>query len=140
MSKKILVAVDMEDEALMAKILQTAGELAGLHDAQISLVHVAANLPSDVRAHLPEDYEKSMTEEVAEKLNKLVGGLDLSSEKVHVTVRVGTVYRKILEEADEHSADLIIIGCHSPDVADYLLGSNAARIVRRSKCSVYVVR
>lgn len=140
MTKKILVAIDLEDDALMAKMLQTAGEFAGLHDAEISLVHVAANLPSDVRTHLPEDFEKHMTEEVAQKLNKMVASLELSSGKVHVTVRIGRVYRKILEEAEELGADLIIIGRHRPDVADYLLGSNAARVVRHATCSVYVVR
>ncbi|MEP3300223.1 MAG: universal stress protein, partial [Pseudoruegeria sp.] len=37
-------------------------------------------------------------------------------------------------------ADLIVIGAHRPDFKDYLLGPNAARVVRHSECSVYVVR
>ena len=140
MTKKILVAVDLEDEALMTRILQTAGELAGLKDAEVTLVHIAANLPSDVRAHLPEDYETKITEEVAGKLDKLIGKLDLPSGRVKVTVRIGAVYRKIVDEAGKLGADLIIIGCHRPDVSDFLLGSNAARVVRHASCSVYVVR
>jgi len=140
MTKNILVAVDLEDETLMGKILQAAGDLARLHDAQITLVHVAANLPSDVRAHLPEDYETSITEEVAGKLDKLIEKLDLPSGRVHATVRIGPVYRKIVEEAEKIGADLIVAGCHRPDVADFLLGSNAARVVRHATCSVYVVR
>ena len=140
MTKKILVAVDLEDEGLMARMLQTASELARLHDGEIRLVHVIANLPSDVRTHLPEDYETRMTDEVVAKLDTLIAGTGLPSEKVHVTARIGSVYRRVLDEADELGADLIVIGCHSPDVADYLLGSNAARVVRRATCSVYVVR
>lgn len=140
MTKKILVAVDLEDEGLMAKMLQTASDLANLHDAEVTLAHVIANLPSDVRNHLPEDYEKSITDEVVAKLDKLIADSGLPSDKVHVTARIGSVYRRVLDEAEKLGADLIIIGCHSPDVADYLLGSNAARVVRRATCSVYVVR
>ena len=140
MTKNILVAVDLEDDALMTRILQAAGDIAGLHDAQITLVHVAANLPSDVRAHLPEDYEKGMTEQVAGKLDTEVESLNLPEGRVHVSVRVGRVYRKIVEEAEKLGADLVIVGGHRPDVTDFLLGSNAARIVRHAKCSVYVVR
>ena len=140
MIKKILVAVDLEDEALMERMLEFAGELAGLHSAEISLIHVVTDLPSDVRAHLPGDYEKNVTEEVAATLNRFLGDLDLPSERVHVSVRVGSAYREVLGHAEEHGTDLIVIGCHSPDVADYLLGSNAARVVRRATCSVLVVR
>ncbi len=140
MIKNILVAVDLEDDALMTRILQTAGEIAGLHDASITLVHVAVNMPSDVRAHLPEDYEKGMTEQVAGELDKLVESLNMPAGRVHVSVRVGSVYRKIVEEAEKLGADLIIVGRHRPDVTDFLLGSNAARIVRHAGCSVYVVR
>ena len=77
---------------------------------------------------------------MAGKLDKLIEKLDLPSERVHVTVRIGAVYRKIVEEAGELGADLIIVGCHRPDVSDFLLGSNAAWVVRHASCSVYVVR
>ena len=140
MTKNILVAVDLEDEVLMGRILQAAGELAGLQDAEVTLVHIAPNLPSDVRAHLPEDFEVKTTEDVAGELSKLMSQLNLPSERVHVTVRVGNPYRKIVEEAEKMGADLIVIGCHRPDVSDFLLGSNAARVVRHAGCSVYVVR
>ena len=140
MTNKILVAVDLEDEALMGRILQAARELADLHDAQITLVHVAPNMPADVRAHLPDDYEAKITTEVAGKLDELVEKLDMPSGKLHAAFRIGTIYRKIVDEANDTNSDLIVIGCHRPDVADYLLGSNAARVVRHASCSVYVVR
>ncbi len=140
MTERILVAVDLEDQALMVKMLRTAGEIAGLHDGWISLVHVATELPPDVALHLPEDFEKRKTEEVTERLNKLVGNAGLSPGAAHLSVRYGTIYQEIIDQAKADGADLIIIGCHSPDIADYLLGSNAARVVRRSTCSVYVVR
>lgn len=140
MTKKILVAVDLEDDALMVKILRTAGEIAGLHNAPISLVHVEAELPQDVVNHLPADFLERMTGEVREKLGALAEQAGLSVEALHITVRCGTTYQEILGQAEADGADLIIIGGHSPGIADYLLGSNAARVVRRAGCSVYVVR
>ena len=37
-------------------------------------------------------------------------------------------------------ADVIVIASHDPGLADYLLGSVAARVVRHAHCSVLVVR
>ncbi|WP_179655998.1 universal stress protein, partial [Salmonella enterica] len=37
-------------------------------------------------------------------------------------------------------ADMVIIASHRPDITTYLLGSNAAAVVRHAECSVLVVR
>ena len=37
-------------------------------------------------------------------------------------------------------ADLIVVGSHRPAMRDYLLGTNAARVVRHAHCSVLVAR
>ena len=42
--------------------------------------------------------------------------------------------------AKEIGADLIVMGSHRPELADYLLGANAAKVVRHADCSVMVVR
>jgi nucleotide-binding universal stress UspA family protein len=55
-------------------------------------------------------------------------------------VATGKAYEEILHAAREAGSDLIVIGSHKPELRDYLLGPNAARVVRHSKCSVYVVR
>ena len=55
-------------------------------------------------------------------------------------VRLGSVYNEVLEEADGTGTDLIVVGSHRPTMATYLLGSNAAAIVRHATCSVLVVR
>jgi nucleotide-binding universal stress UspA family protein len=55
-------------------------------------------------------------------------------------VGLGSVYNEVLNQADRIGADLIVVGSHQPSMATYLLGSNAATIVRHAKCSVLVVR
>ena len=54
--------------------------------------------------------------------------------------RHGSVYKEILEVADSIGADLIVLTSHRPARSDYLLGPNAARVVRHAKQSVFVVR
>jgi nucleotide-binding universal stress UspA family protein len=37
------------------------------------------------------------------------------------------------------NATLIVMGAHRPAFQDYLIGPNAARVVRHAKCSVLVL-
>jgi len=58
--------------------------------------------------------------------------------KAHV--RRGTIYKQVLQLADGLHCDLIVLSSHRPGTQDYLLGPNAARVVRHASQSVYVVR
>jgi nucleotide-binding universal stress UspA family protein len=52
----------------------------------------------------------------------------------------GSIYREILRYADVAKADLIILAAATPGPEDFLIGPNAARVVRHAKISVLVVR
>jgi nucleotide-binding universal stress UspA family protein len=52
----------------------------------------------------------------------------------------GTVYEEILRLADDIGADLIVMASHRPALKDFLIGPNAARVVRHADISVLVVR
>ncbi len=52
----------------------------------------------------------------------------------------GTIYQEILSAARKIEVDLIVMASHRPALEDYLLGPNAARVVRHADCSVLVVR
>lgn len=140
MIKNILVAVDLEDTNLTEKMLLTATEIAGLHKARVTLLHVGAKLTPNVATHLPEDFQHRMTEKLMSKLHDLAASLHLPSDAMRVSIRHGPIYREILAQAEADDTDLIVIGCHKPDAADFLLGSNAAKVSRHAACSVYLVR
>lgn len=140
MADRILVAIDLEDRALTERMLVTTSDLAKLKGAQVTLIYVGTELPPDVAVRLPEDYRARTSSDVSTQLQSLVGGLDLPADSVKIAVRFGAIYREILAQAKSDKSDLIIIGCHKPDLADYLLGPNAARVVRHASCSVFVVR
>jgi nucleotide-binding universal stress UspA family protein len=47
---------------------------------------------------------------------------------------------RFLGVAEEAEADLVVTGSHRPAMKDYLLGTNAARVLRHARCSVLVAR
>ena len=51
-----------------------------------------------------------------------------------------SIYAEILGIAEEAGADLVVVGSHRPAMKDYLLGTNAGRVVRHARCSVLVAR
>ena len=140
MVKTILVAVDLEDTALTERMLAVASDFAQLKGAKVTLLYVATELPPDAAIQLPEDYRTRTSSNVSKQLGNLVGKLNLPSGAAKAAVRFGSIYREILAQAKADKSDLIIVGCHKPDLADFLLGPNAASVVRHASCSVFVVR
>ncbi len=58
-------------------------------------------------------------------------------QKILLPIDLG---EEILKAAAESDCDLIVVASHRPALKDYLLGPNAARVVRHANCSVLVVR
>ncbi len=140
MFKTILVPVDLADPAHYADALETAGLFARQYGATVRLVTVLPVMPSVVADFVPADAHSKIADDAQAQLNGILADLDLGSGKGEAEVREGPVYHEILEDAEEHGADLIVMGSHRPAMATYLLGSNAARIVRHAPCSVMVLR
>lgn len=60
--------------------------------------------------------------------------------EVHPHVMHGRVYDQIITAANKLGVDAIVMASHTPELSDYLLGPNSARVVRHAKQSVFVVR
>ena len=73
-------------------------------------------------------------------IGKLAKETGRPAGKISTAVRLGAIYHEVLGEATDWGADLIVVGSHHPSFATYLIGSNAANIVRHAHCSVLVVR
>jgi universal stress protein F len=73
-------------------------------------------------------------------LNEIVTQFNLPADRIQTHAISGTPKDQILKLAESINADLIIIASHRPDISTYLLGSNAAVVVRHAKCPVLVVR
>ena len=74
------------------------------------------------------------------KLDEIVKQFKIPADKIQTHAVTGSPKDQILKLADTIGADLIIVASHKPDISTYLLGSNAAAVVRHAKCPVLVVR
>jgi len=141
MYKKILLSVDLNDEGSWTATLEAALVMCRTFDASLHLVHVMADVPEAVvKLYLPDDSTEKLVQQFTELLDVFVDKhIPKEFEAVAHLCR-GNIYTGILETAQNVEADLIIIGSHRPTMSDFLLGPNAARVVRHAECSVLVVR
>jgi universal stress protein F len=140
MTSIILVPVDIADPAMAQVAFEKAVELAHHQQAQIRLVHVRSLLPVTFMEFVPPAFDEEQQKDCEAALEKIRSAIPFPAEQISSVVRVGSVYNEVLAEAQSCHADLILIGSHRPSMASYLLGSNAATIVRHAPCSVMVVR
>jgi nucleotide-binding universal stress UspA family protein len=140
MFKTILVPVDLGEVEAAKPAIDKAVELAGSSGGSLRLVYVRAIVPVTYMEFMPPAFDQEQQGEAESKLADVAAGVGLPSDKVSAVVRLGSVYNEVLDEAEKTGADLIVIGSHRPTMATYLLGSNAATIVRHATCSVLVVR
>lgn len=107
-------------------------------------LHVLTVLPAFgaaiVGQYFPADYEDKARAEAAKRLSDLTSAELPNHVRVETHLAEGRIYREILAAAERLKADVIVMGSHRPELQDYLLGPNAARVVRHAKCSVMVVR
>ncbi len=141
MSGKVLVAIDLVHANKQKAILETGKKLADMDASSLSVVTVIPDFGmSVVGSYFDKNTSAKALETATENLHAFVsetlgGGYDVQ----HV-IRLGTAYEEILETAKELKITLIVLGAHKPEFKDFLLGPNAARVVRHSNCSVHVVR
>ena len=138
MFKKVLIPVDVtvaEDtqKLLKAAITLTAGWKCEIH---VATVVPTVSMPI-VGSYFDKDFEAESKAAAAKELALAVSDASIDAQQ-HVLA--GTVYDTVIDIASKLDMDLILIGAHQPELRDYLLGSNAARVVRHSKCSVLVLR
>lgn len=143
MSNSILCAIDVSTAGEDEMVIKRAAQMAELDGAQLDVVTVLPDFGMSVvgsffdQSHADEALANAKKALKAEVQNAL--GAERDKAVRHI-VAVGKVYDEVLKVAKEAKSTLIIVGAHKPDFKDYLLGPNAARIVRHSNVSVYVVR
>ena len=137
MYKNILVPVAPHHPANTEEAIKLAQTLRA-EGGQITLLSALESIPSYVSQYLPNDQlEKNKASIKARLVEDAEGVSDVS---VKVMMVAGSAGAAVVEYAEEHGNDLIIIASHKPGLKDYFLGSTAARVVRHATCAVHVVR
>ena len=134
MYRNILVPVALDHERDVAGALAVARSLAA-DGGTITALTVVETVPSYIMAEFPEGHAERNRDGAAAALKEEVGGADVKTVAVS-----GHSARAILDYAEAHEVDCIVIASHRPGLQDFFLGSTAARVVRHATCAVHVVR
>ncbi|MBT6093664.1 MAG: universal stress protein [Rhodospirillaceae bacterium] len=141
MYQDILLPVDLGDESSWQKALPRAVELCRQGGGNLHLLTVVPDFGmSVVGQYFPEGYEKDVAAKVLAALKTFAAEKVPDEVNVQHIVGEGTVYDVILRIAGDIGADLIITAAGRPDLKEFLLGPNAARVARHADISVLIVR
>ena len=139
----IVVAVDFSD--ISKHVVETARELARLHQARLHVVHAIGDPFSSMYAvettglDLP-DVLRQWTDAAQKRLADLVGEQPPDGDLLTTAVLPGSPAHAIVRYAADHQADLIVVGSHGRGtVSRLLLGSVAERVLHHAGRSVLVV-
>ena len=140
MFKNILLPIDISEDGVDYPAVPVAVEYAKAFKAKIILLTVIPDYEMSFASHLFDSgVVKKIITDTKKKLEQF-SHKNLDGIATEACVVQGTVYECIIEKAKKNKADLIIMSANRPELKDYLLGPNAARVVRHSDCSVLVVR
>jgi nucleotide-binding universal stress UspA family protein len=141
MYKTILLAIDLNEQSSWEKALPVALDQARTGGGKLHIMTVVPDFGmAIVGSFFPADYEKQALAEAGKALDEFVNENVPAEIETALSVGHGTIYKEVLAAAETNGVDLIVMASHRPAQSDYLLGPNAARVVRHAICSVLVVR
>ncbi len=141
MYKDILLPIDLAEPSSWEKALPTAVQMAQDFGSKLHVISVIPDFGSSlVGSFFPKGFEENAMQEIKKQLKTFVADNVPDTVPTQRIIANGTVYDEILNVCDNGDIDLIVLAAHRPKLGDYLLGPNAARVVRHAKCSVFVVR
>lgn len=141
MSNSILLPIDLDQQSSWENCLPIACKMARDQGSELHIISVIPDYGmSVVGSFFPPDHAQNTMSEAENLIGKFVTDNIPDDVNVKSHVHFGSIYKEVLKAADEIDCSLIIMASHRPESKDYLLGPNAARVVRHAKQSVYVVR
>ncbi len=138
----VLVAVDFSDSSDNA--FQMALSMARSFSAKLLILHVI-NEPVDLRGfYVPHISFEKLEEEIEDGAKKMMESFCrrnmVDYDDYDCLIVAGLPYEQIIGQAQEKSADLIVLGTHGRTGLDHVLfGSTAEKVVRKSKLPVLTV-
>jgi len=139
---KLLLAVDgstSSDAALHAVIKERRGSEDEVRVITVLQPIMISAVPQMTAGYAPElEAERKRAREIVEKAAER---LRAAGFRAGVVVGQGDIREKILDEAEDWKAELIVLGSHGRgQVKRLLLGSVAESVARHATCSVEIVK
>lgn len=143
MFKEILLPIDLNDPSSWKRALPVALDLVEKFGCKLHVMTVVPTFGMPIVAgYFPKDFEKKAIAAANDQLREWSReNLPAGVATRHIVAH-GTVYEEIIETRKKlgDGVDLIVMASHRPDLKDYLIGPNAARVVRHCQVSVLIVR
>lgn len=141
MYKDILVSIDLSNAESEIRTLETAVDYARTFSSRLHVMTVVPDYGmSIVGGFFPKEHEQQAIDHTNKALHEFTTKHVPAEIKHRHIVAHGSIYREILRYAELIKADLIVLSAKRPGPEDYLIGPNAARVVRHATISVLVVR
>ncbi|MCY3769948.1 MAG: universal stress protein [Gammaproteobacteria bacterium] len=145
-----LATIDLDDEPSWEGVISKTVDMAtGVEGTKIYLMTVIGGISPGIdqryairgEMHGSIEYPlKDWKDSAAKKLEEIATQQIPKELQAGVVVEHGTVYKEIVEAANDLDIQHIVMGAHRPSLSDFLLGPNSARVARHAECSVTVVR
>lgn len=142
--KKILVPCDFSKQAINAYrnaleiAAQSKGSIYLLHVIELPVLHDSVIMPV---LNFEQELFKELKEKSVSQFKKLTDKYGAEGVKVVFEVKFGAVSNVIQDYITDKSIDLVIMGSHGASgVREFLIGSNAEKMVRNSPVPVLVFK
>lgn len=139
--KKIIVPIDFSEHSEYA--LETAAILAKKHGAELLALHMLEISEAVLTTVNNEQQVKAMflLELAKKRFNTFLEKDFLSDVTITPIVKHFKVFSEVNEVAQEHDADLIVMGSHGASgFKELFVGSNTEKVVRYSDIPVLVIK
>jgi nucleotide-binding universal stress UspA family protein len=142
---RILIPTDFSEASDTA--LAEARDLAATLGAQLRIVHVfddpfvASAMSADGQMVISPDLRASLMRDADARLRQRLATGATRNRGEEAALLTGPIAVSIVEDAQSHAVDLILMATHGRGgMAHLLLGSVAERVVRTAPCPVMTVR
>jgi universal stress protein A len=134
----LLVGVDLSHEAPL--VLNKAAKIAHAFGAQLSVAHIIEPIAFVYGGDMPldiSDTQELQVRKAEELLQKLVDDTNISVQQKYILVGQPAAELRFL--AQQHNADLIVVGSHGRKGFVLLLGSTPNSVLHGASCDVLAV-
>jgi universal stress protein A len=126
------------------KAVQRAADIARMNDARLTILYVVEHFPADIPVDRigPEDQDPYtfLTQRARQDLQKFAANIVGIAPQLDVLSSIASAKAEIVNYAQAHGVDLIVIGTHAGHGILAMLGSTANGVVHAAHQDVLVVR
>jgi nucleotide-binding universal stress UspA family protein len=142
--KKILVPCDFSETAVQAFQFaveiarKSGGRIMLLHIIELPVLHDTMLMPT---LYFEANYLKDMEASAEKRLAKMISKYANGPIRILPFVEQGPIFPMINRFAEEHNADLIVMGTQgATGLKEFFVGSNTEKVVRFSSIPVLAIR